>query len=65
MVCSFSMMKQTKYLTNQKKTNKKIEQTNLLWPLLFGQKIKQKLKQGTYNTAQDSENKEYTESNTY
>ena len=40
MVCSCSMMKQTKYLTNQKNTNKKIEQTNLL----FGQNIKQKLK---------------------
>ena len=55
------MMKQTKYLTNQKKTNKKTEQTNLL----FGQKIKQKLKEGTYNTAQGSENKKYEERNTY
>ena len=34
MVYSFSTLKQTKYLTNQNKKNKKTEQTNLF----FGQK---------------------------
>ena len=52
------MLKQTKYLTNQKKTNKQKNRTN---QFVFWSKNKQKLKQGT--TAEDSENKLYTESN--
>ena len=59
MVYSFSTLKQTKYLTNQKKpqTNKKIEQNNLL----FGRKTKIEIRY-IPTTAEDSENKVYTES---
>ena len=59
MVYSFSPLKQTKYLTNQNKNqkNKKIDQNNLL----FGQKTNKNWNK-VPTTAEDPENKVYTES---
>ena len=55
-ICLKSLQQQTK--KKQKQTNKKIEQINFL----FGQKTNQNWNKVP---AEDSENKEYTESNTY